>query len=345
MDKLARYSRQILFAPLGEEGQRRLLESRVVLIGCGALGSVLAGTLVRAGVGLLRIVDRDLIELHNLHRQMLFDEDDVGSDLPKAEAARRKLQRINSEVAVEAVVDDANHGNIRELAEGMDLLLDATDNFETRFLINDLAVKTDRPWIYGACVGSTGMSMPILPHDTPCLRCLFDEAPPPELTPTCETAGILGPVATMVAAHQAMEAIKILTGRREAVDRRLLTFDAWTGRVSNLDVQKAYDEGDCACCKGGRYEYLEGKYAGRTVTLCGRNAVQVFPGRRVEFDLADLAGRLRPIARAQPRFNSLLLKVLIDDYELTVFPDGRAVIKGTSSPEQARAVYARYIGA
>jgi len=342
---LDRYSRQVLFTPIGTEGQERILASRAILIGCGALGSVLANILVRAGLGRLRIVDRDLVEMHNLHRQMLFDEDDVRADLPKAEAARRKLERINSQVAVEAVVDDVNHRNITELADGMDLILDATDNFETRFLINDLAVKTNRPWIYGACVGSTGMSMPILPRNTPCLRCLFDEAPPPELNPTCETAGILGPVVAMVACHQAMEAIKILAGRPEALDRRLLTFDAWTGRSTRVHVQNAYDQGDCVCCKQGRYEYLQGLFAGRTITLCGQNAVQVFPGRETRIDLAALAERLRPVARSQPRLNPLLLKVLIDDYEITVFTDARAVIKGTSKPQEARAVYTRYIGA
>ena len=342
---LSRYSRQVLFAPLGAEGQERLLAARAVLIGCGALGGALANTLVRAGVGHLRIVDRDVVEMHNLHRQMLFDEDDVRADLPKAEAAGRKLRRINSEVTVEPIVDDANHHNIAELTEGAALLLDATDNFETRFLINDLAVKTGRPWIYGACVGSTGMSMVILPHETPCLRCLFEEAPPPELNPTCDTVGILGPVVAMVASHQAMEAIKILAGRRDAVDRRLLTFDAWMGRMSHIRVGKAYAEGECACCKGGRYEYLEGRFAGRTVTLCGRNAVQVYPGRAMAIDFAVLADRLRPVARSEPRYNPLLLKVLIDDYELTVFGDGRALVKGTPKPEEARAVYARYIGA
>ncbi|HSW46046.1 MAG TPA: ThiF family adenylyltransferase [Phycisphaerae bacterium] len=339
-----RYLRQVLFEPLGAEGQERLLKSRAVLIGCGALGSVLANTLVRAGVGALRIIDRDLVEMHNLHRQMLFDEDDVRADLPKAEAARHKLARINSEVSVEAVVDDANHRNITELADGMDMILDATDNFETRFLINDLAVKTNRPWVYGACVGATGMSLVILPRQTPCLQCVFEEMPPPELNPTCETAGILGPVAAMVASRQAMEAIKILAGRLEAVDRRLWTFDVWTGRSRFVDVGKAYQSGECLCCGRGQFEYLQGRHAGRTITLCGRNAVQVFPGRRVEIDLAVLADRLRPACRVAPRFNPLLLKATIDDYELTVFSDGRAVVKGTDRPEEARSVYARYVG-
>jgi molybdopterin-synthase adenylyltransferase len=335
----------VLFAPLGEEGQRRLLASRVLLVGCGALGSVLANSMVRAGVGFLRIVDRDVIELDNLHRQVLFDEEDVTAGLPKAEAARCKLQKINSRVAVEAVVDDLNHTNIVDLAAGANLILDGTDNFETRFLINDLAVKTKRPWIYGACVGSTGLSMPIIPGETPCLRCVFEDPPSLEMSPTCETAGILGPVVGMVANHQAMEAIKILSGRLEAVDRRLLSFDAWAGRSVRLSVQKAMETADCPCCRHGRFEYLEGTFASRTVKLCGRDAVQIHPSRPGAIDLAALATRLKPIAREEPRFNPLLLKVVIDEYVITVFADGRALIKGTDKPEEARAVYARYIGA
>jgi len=341
---MRRYSRQVLFAPLGEEGQRKLHDCRVLLVGCGALGSVLANTLVRAGLGFLRLADRDVVELDNLHRQVLFDEDDVKGSLPKAKAARRKLERINSVITVEAVVDDVNHANIGELADGMDLILDGTDNFETRFLINDLAVKTRRPWIYGACVGATGLSLPILPFETACLRCLFEEAPPPEMNATCETAGILGPVVSMVASHQAMEAIKILTGHLEVLDRRLLSFDAWTGRTARIDVRKAFEQGDCPCCKRGQFVYLEGKRGSRTVTLCGRNAVQVLPGHGMVVDLAALAARLKPVAKGEPRFNPLLLKVLVDCYELTVFADGRALIKGTNKAEEARTVYARYLG-
>ncbi len=344
MDVSDRYSRQILFTPLGEKGQRRLMASRVVLVGCGALGSVSANILVRAGVGHVRIVDRDVIQWHNLHRQMLFDEDDVRGDLPKAEAAARKLRRINSGVVVEPIVADANPDTIEELTEDAEVIVDATDNFETRFLINDVAVKTARPWIYGACVGSTGMALPILPGRSPCLRCVVSEIPPPELNPTCETAGILGPVVATVAAHQAMEAIKILAGCVEAVDGRLLSFDAWSGRHIMVNVQNAFEQGDCPCCKEGRYEYLQGSAAGRTITLCGRDAVQVYPGRQAAVDLAALAERLEPVASERPRFNPLLLKAHVESYELTVFADGRAIIKGTSRPQEARAVYARYLG-
>lgn len=343
--ELARYSRQMLFERLGEDGQRRLLGSRVTLIGCGALGSVLATVLVRAGVGFLRIVDRDFIELNNLQRQVLFDEDDIAAHLPKAEAARRKLQRVNSRVTIEAVVADVTGRNIELLAEGADLLLDGTDNFETRFLINDLCVKTGRPWVYGAVIGATGLAMPILPNDTPCLRCVFESGPPPEMNPTCDTAGVLGPAVNMVASFQALEAMKILAGRREAVTRRLLSFDLWEGRFSLLKVQKAYDEGDCPCCKGRQFEYLAGRLAGSATTLCGRNAVQVTPPAGGRVDFAAIAEKLKTAGGVAPRFNAFLLKARVDAFEITVFADGRAIIQGTSKPEEARCIYARYVGA
>jgi len=256
---LSRYSRQMLFAPIGEAGQRKLHASRVVLIGCGALGSVQANTLVRAGVGLLRIIDHDVIELNNLQRQVLFDEDDVADGLTKAEAARRKLERINRDVTIEAVVARIDYRNIVELCDGADLLLDGTDNYATRFLMNDLAVKTNRPWIFGAVAGSLGLSMPILPKNTPCLRCIFEQAPLPEETPTAQTDGILGSVVNRVGSHQALEAMKMLIGQFDMVDRRLLRFDAWTGRDACLDLQSAYDKGHCPCCKSECYDYLEGR--------------------------------------------------------------------------------------
>jgi len=343
--ELARYSRQMLFEPLGDQGQHRLLASRVTLIGCGGLGTVLASTLVRAGVGFLRIVDRDYIELNNLQRQVLFDEDDVAANLPKAEAARRKLQRINADVTVEAVVSDVSHRNIERLTDGADLLLDGTDNFETRFLINDLAVKTDRPWVHGACAGARGLSVPILPGETPCLRCIFEQAPPPALNLTSDTVGILGPVVNMVASHQAIEAIKILTGRVEAVDRRLLSFDAWTGRVVQIDVQKARDQEDCPCCGRKEFEYLDGKDAGSDVTLCGRDTVQVTPPGKMDIDFAAIADRIRAAGDAEPRFNTFMLRARIEPVELAVFADGRAIVRGTGDPEEARGVYAKYVGA
>ena len=341
---LARYSRQMLFEPVGEEGQRKLLDARVVVVGCGALGTVLANTLARAGVGYLRIVDRDFIELNNLQRQVLFDEDDIAANLPKAEAAKRKLQRMNSQIEIEAVIRDVNHRNVEELCDGTDLILDGTDNFETRFLINDLAVKSHRPWVYGACIGATGLSMPILPNDTPCLKCVFEAAPPPEMNPTCDTAGVLGPVVNMVASHQALEAMKILMGRFDALNRRLLNFDAWSGRVTQLNVQKAYQLGDCSCCKKREFPYLDGEFGSSATSLCGRNAVQITPAGGAKVDFAVIAEKIKGASIGEPRFNAFMLKATIDAYDMTVFADGRAIVKGTNKLETARSVYAKYIG-
>ena len=342
---LARYSRQILFEKLGVEGQRRLGASRVAIIGCGALGSVLANTLVRAGVGFLRICDRDYIERDNLQRQVLFDEDDIAANLPKAEAAAAKLSRINSEVTVEPVVVDVNHSNIEHLTAGADLLLDGTDNFETRFLINDLAVKTHRAWIYGAVIGSTGLCMTIIPNDTPCLRCVFEEAPPPELNPTCDTAGVLASAVNVVASLQAVEAIKLLTGRKDEINRHLVHLDVWSGRLKNMNVQTAYDKGDCSCCKHHVFPYLTGELAGTTTTLCGRDAVQVNLGTPVKINFPTIADKLAAVATGPIRHNRFMLKMDVGDYELTLFPDGRAIIKGTDNPDKARTLYAKYFGA
>ena len=342
---LARYSRQILYEKIGVEGQQRLLTARVVLFGCGALGTVLANTLVRAGVGTMRICDRDFIERDNLQRQVLFDEDDIAAGLPKAEAAAAKLRRINSTLTIEPFVVDVNPVNIERLAEGAELLLDGTDNFETRFLINDLAVKSRRPWIYGAVIGATGLGMTIIPFDTPCLRCVFEDAPPPELNPTCDTAGVLGSTVNMVASLQATEAIKLLIGRGDEINRHLVHIDAWSGRVVNMKVQAAYDAGNCPCCKRGEFHYLEGKFAGTTTTLCGRDAVQVNPGGETRIDFAAIAKKLQPIAAHLVSHNRFMLKAVVDGYELTLFPDGRAIIKGTHDPVKARSLYAKYFGA
>lgn len=341
---LDRYSRQVLFEPVGEEGQRRLAASRVTIIGCGALGSATADQLVRAGVGFVRIVDRDVLELNNLQRQTLFDEQDVRENLPKAEAARRKLARVNSEVTIEAFVADANPFNIESFLADADVVLDGTDNFETRFLINDAAVKLRKPWVYGACVAASGLVLPILPRDTPCLRCVFEHAPPPEMNPTCDTVGVLAPVVLMVSSHQVIQAMKILIGKRGTVNRKLLSFDAWTGRVSHLNVEKAR-EAECPCCKLGRYEFLQGRAGGGTASLCGRNAVQVSAAPGLRVDLQAIADRLARVADAQPEVNAFLLRARIGRHEITVFADGRAIIKGTSRMEEARSLYARYVGA
>lgn len=339
---LARYARQTAFEPIGVEGQRRLLRSRVTLVGCGALGSALASTLVRAGVGFLRLIDRDFLELDNLQRQTLFDEDDLAADLPKAEAAARKLRRINSAVTVEPVVADFNSSNAEGLCRDAHLLLDGTDNLETRYLLNDVAVKRRVPWVHGACLAAEGRVLPILPGETPCFRCLWDEPPPPGALPTCETVGVLGPVVQMVAAFQALAAMRLLIGQGERLNRNLLVIDAWAGGVREIRVQRAYDEGDCRCCKHGQFDFLAGGQVAGTATLCGRQAVQVTPPPGTSVDLAALAARLS--RDAHPAGNAFLLRFTAGGHRITLFPDGRAIIQGTNDPAVAKSVYAKYIG-
>jgi len=343
-DAFARYARQMLVAGVGREGQQKLLASRVLLVGCGALGTVLADTLVRAGVGLLRICDRDFIELNNLQRQVLFDEQDVAAQLPKAVAAANKLGRINSEISLDPRVVDVNHANIEQLAEGMDLLLDGTDNFETRYLINDLAVKTNRPWVYGAAVGVTGLCLTIIPGNTPCLRCVFESAPPPEMNPTCDTAGVLAMTVNLVAALQAVEAIKLLTGQRDQINRKLMNINAWTPRIIGLDVQAASDDNPCPCCKERVFPYLDGRNTSSSIALCGRNAVQIRPAHVGDIDLLAMANKLQSSSGAAPTHNDYLLKARLDGLDITLFADGRAIIKGTDDVARARSVYAKYIG-
>lgn len=340
-----RYSRQILFQPIGEAGQAKIAAARVTLIGCGALGTVLADTLARAGIGFLRIVDRDFVEWNNLQRQVLFDEADAAEGLPKAVAAAAKLHRINSAMTTEPIVADAHGGNIQVFVDGADLILDGTDNFETRFLINDVSVKCRVPWVYGACVGSTGMVMPILPGRTPCLRCVWPEPPPPGMSPTCDTAGVLASVVHVVAGVQAAEALKILVGRWEPPSRKLTHFDVWTGRYEQFDLSGANEAGDCPCCGVGRFDYLTQQRGGRAAALCGRNAVQVSASPGEIVDLEATAQRLAPLAKSPPTINRYLLRVRIDRYEITLFRDGRAIVKGVSSPAEARTLYAKYVGA
>lgn len=336
----------MLFERVGMDGQRRLRQARVVLVGCGALGSVLASTLVRAGVGALRLIDRDYLELDNLQRQTLFDEDDVAGNLPKAEAAARKLRRINSEVEIEPLVADLHADNAEGLCRPADLLLDGTDNLETRFLMNDVAVKHGIPWVYGACVGAEGLVLPILPRRTACLRCVWDELPPPGSTPTCDTVGVLASVVGVVASLQAVEAMKILMGRFEEVNRHLAAIDVWAGRMRTIDVQSAFAAGGCPCCAAGRYDFLTAARGSLTTTLCGRDAVQVLPGPAASAPtpaLFEAVVRRLPAA-CEPRVNAFMLQFTADGYAVTLFRDGRAIVKGTHDPAVARAVYARYVG-
>jgi molybdopterin/thiamine biosynthesis adenylyltransferase len=335
-----KYSRQILFAGIGEEGQERLLASSAVLVGCGAIGAAAANLLVRAGVGRVRIVDRDFVESSNLQRQTLFDEADARDALPKAVAAERKLRSINSSVTVEGVVADINPHNAQELFASFDLILDGTDNFETRFLVNDFAVKSGKPWIYAAAVASYGLTMTIRPGITACLACLLStERNAQGLDETCDTVGVLGPIVNLIASLEVAEAVKILAGRETALHGRLISCDVWSGRFQSVRVPR---NSECPVCVRREFAYLAGE-AQPHITMCGRDSVQIHERGRA-LDLRMLRDRLAPVVD-DVRHNEFLLRFRVEPYEMTVFADGRAILKGTKDPAVARSLYARYIGA
>jgi molybdopterin/thiamine biosynthesis adenylyltransferase len=334
----SRYSRQVRFAPVGEQGQQRIGAARIAIVGCGALGSFQAEALARAGAGTLRLIDRDFVELSNLQRQFLFDEQDAAEAMPKAAAAARRLSKVNSDVAIEPVVADLTPSNAEELFEGIDLILDGTDNFETRFLINDVAVRAGIPWIYGAAVGSYGLKLAIVPERTACLRCVYPEAPA-GAQPTCETDGVLGAITATIAALQVADVLKILVQGADSIVARLTTVDVWSGEIRQIDAP-ARDPA-CPCCAAREFTHLEGARRA-PISLCGRNAVQIHERAR-PIDLPDLARRLSALAPV--RSNEFALRVMLEPYELTVFPDGRAIIKGTTDVGVARSLYARYVGA
>jgi molybdopterin/thiamine biosynthesis adenylyltransferase len=337
-----RYSRQVRFPGIGKDGQQKLLDSTVTLVGCGALGTVLANALVRAGVGHLRLIDRDFIETNNLQRQILFDEADVAANLPKAEAAARKLRVINSGVTIEPIVTDVDRTNILDLVRDADVILDGSDNFEVRYVINDAAVKLKKPWVYGGCIGSHGQTMTILPGETPCLRCVFEAAPAPGEAGTCETAGVLGPIVNIVASYQATEAFKILAGRLDTINRDLVYVDVWENVNRRIKIANLKGKVDCPCCGRGKFEWLEGEHGAQTTSLCGRNAVQVSHRIAGKLDFETMARELGVMGKVS--FNKFLLKFDVDDYQFTVFPDGRAIIKGTADADKAKTLYAKYVG-
>ncbi len=333
-----RYSRQILFAGLGEVGQEQLLRSHAAIVGCGALGSFQAAALARAGVGRLTIIDRDYVEPSNLQRQWLFEESDAAEALPKAIAAERRLAKINSGVQVRGVVADLTPANVDELLGGAEVIVDGTDNFETRYLVNDFAISCGIPWIYGAAVGSYGITMPVIPGRTACLRCVYPD-PPPGTQPTCETAGVLNSITATIAALQSADALKVLAGKVDLVRARLTTVDVWDGGIRQID-QPARDP-DCPACGARDFEYLEGRRRS-PVSLCGRNAVQIHERAR-PLDLVQLKAALMPLGEV--RANEFALRFLIGAYEMTIFPDGRAIVKGTTDIGLARSLYARFVGA
>lgn len=340
LNDYTRYARQVIFSGIGQEGQEKLLNAHVVLVGCGADGSLIADRLVRAGVGRLTLVDRDFVELNNLQRQVLYDEDDLRENLPKAVAAERKLRRINSQVEVSGLVADLNAENAEALLAGAHLVMDGTDNLEARYLINDVCVKRAIPWVYCGVVASYGMTMTIVPHQTPCLRCLFADAPPPGASATCDTVGVLGPVVSVVAGIAAAEGIKLLVGGGER-NPGIIHVDLWDNTFNVFESGPPHP--DCPACGAGNYEFLEGETGARAVSLCGRDAVQIrVPGAR-SLSLVAVAERLQKVGQITAA-NDYLVRFRVDGYEITLFADARAIIKGTQDESIARSLYAKYIG-
>jgi molybdopterin-synthase adenylyltransferase len=335
-----RYARQTLFVGIGKAGQERISKGRVLIVGCGALGSVLASNLGRAGVGWLRIADRDYIEGNNLQRQILYDEADVRSRLPKAVAAANQLQRINHLITVEPLVTDVTAENVEELLEDVDLVLDGTDNFETRYLLNEACVNLDKPWIYSGVIASYGVTMTIRPHKTACLRCVFPERPLPGTTPTCDTAGVLNGIVGTISGIASTEALKLLVGSPQLA-RGMTWVDLWENTFDQIELPI---QSDCPVCGNGQYEYLDAPLDEGGTTLCGRNAVQVHPKTAGigPLDLEQVAARLMPLG--QVANNGFLLRLQVDGYDITLFPDARAIIKGTADTGVARSLYAKYIG-
>lgn len=350
MPTVDRYHRQVLLPQIGPAGQAKLRAASVLLVGCGALGSVIAEQLVRAGIGRLRLVDRDIVELTNLQRQVLFDEQDVREQTPKAIAAERRLRQLNSEVSIDAQVVDVHSGNAEELAgcdgdgRRIDLILDGTDNIDTRYLLNDLAINHGVPWIYGACVGSEGRCMPIVPPEGACLRCVFPEPPAASELPTCDTAGVLAPAAAVVASLQVAAGLRVLLGQASPQRESLIAMDVWRGRFRSIPLEGA-KRTDCPTCGRREFPYLEGARSGRSTSLCGRNAVQIRSAREMGIDLPSMAVKLSQIGDVQ-RTPYLLRCALHEprDIQLTIFPDGRAIIQGTADFDRAASIYARFVG-
>lgn len=335
-----RYSRQILFNGIGEEGQRRISAARVLIVGCGALGTAQSEALARAGVGRLRIVDRDFVEPSNLQRQTMFTESDAENRLPKAIAAANHLREINSDIEIDPHIADVNHSNIEQLIDGCDVVVDGTDNFATRYLINDACVKHNTNWIYGATVGSYGVTMTIRPHQTACLRCVFEEAPPAASAPTCDTAGVIMPIINIVAAVQVSETLKLLTGGVDDLHGSLMQFDVW--RNEWRKINPGAPRADCPTCGLARYEALAPESREAAAVLCGRDAIQISPQQPTRVNFASLAERLR--RAGEVKFNEYLLRFRTGDFELTVFKDARSIIRGTNEIATARSLYAKYIG-
>lgn len=337
-DPGGRYARQAVLRTIGRPGQETLAGSTVLIVGCGALGSAQAEFLARAGVGGLVLVDRDVLELHNLQRQFLFDEHDVRERLPKAEAAARRLQAINSEISIQSLVTDVTASNIEELVKPVDLVLDGTDNIETRYLVNDATVAAGKPWIYGGVIETHGTVMAVRPGYGPCFRCIFPDPPDPGRLPTCETQGVLNTAVAWVAALQSTEAIRLLT-EDQSGEFRLHALDIWRGTVTSFEAKR---NDECICCGKGRFEFLNSERGSSSTVFCGRNAVQVTPERRTMPDFERIAERLSPFGLVT--VSGLLLEFTCDHHRLVLFPDGRVLVMGTKDTAEARGLVAKYIG-
>lgn len=338
-----RYHRQTLLPQLGTAGQARLSAASAVIVGCGALGCSSAELLARAGVGKIRIVDRDIVELTNLQRQVLFDEEDATQSLPKAVAARDRLAKINSSIQIEARVADLDGSNVESLVAEMQIIIDGTDNVATRYLLNDASLKFGRPWIYGACVGSEGRMLAVFPDHGPCLRCLFPTPPNPADLPACDTAGVLGPVAAMVGALQATAAIKIFSGNASAVAAELVSFDLWNNRIHATPVADA-KRSDCPACALRQFEFLQSRDRDLSARLCGRNAVQVRASLSHDFSLSNVAARLQSAGAVSASPYMVRCQLAEGGLSLTAFEDGRVIVQGTNDPARARSIVARYVG-
>jgi molybdopterin-synthase adenylyltransferase len=331
-----RYSRQILFSGIGKEGQKKLSAGSVVIIGCGALGTVIADILARAGVGRIKIIDRDFIERHNLQRQVLFDEEDIRNNLPKAIAAERYLKKVNSSICIEGIVADVNYSNVERFIQGADVVMDGLDNMETRYLINDACLKHDIPWVYGGAVSASGMTMTILPHETPCLRCIFP-SPEGDTIMTCDTAGVISPAPIIVASLQSVEAMKILTGAGN-INRDIIYIEVWEGTLDQVKIAKRED---CPSCHD-RFDFLDARFVVKATSLCGQNAVQILNPGLSTLSFEDLSASLMRVGVVS--YNEFMLNFTVGTQEMVVFPDGRAIIKNTNDESLARGFYAKYIG-
>jgi len=330
-----RYSRQILLKNIQEDGQKKLAKSNVVVIGCGALGTTIANNLVRSGIGHVKIVDRDIVELNNLQRQNLFDEDDIG--LPKASTAAEKLEKINSDIKIDYVVDDVNHRNIERIIKNMDMVLDGTDNMLIRFLINDACVKHGIPWVYGGAIETYGMTMNIIPDKTPCFRCVVHDLPEAGLLPTCDTVGVLNSIPCIIASIQNTEAIKILLDKN--INKNLLTYDVWNHDFHSIEVKR---KKDCVCCVKHNFEFLNAEKKETMISLCGRGAIQITPANSMKISFEELVEKLQKVGDVENR--EIILRFKISDYELNIFRNGRTIIMGTNDMKTAKSLYAKYVG-